>query len=262
MINDLEIKKFARKIGVPETTIERDYAQNWLLAPLTQKQLPLALKGGTGIRKVFIKNYRFSDDLDFSIIEDIRTNGIKNAISETIKMAKMESGVDFNEDFKFEKTNNGYVFSIYFRILRMTGSPLKIKIDITKMGNEIIIFPLKSIKINYPYSDDCSSKIQVYSIEEIFAEKIRALFQRTRPRDLYDIWQLSIYGLVIPKEIYKKFKFKHVKADYKSLIDRKEDFKKAWEKSLVHQLKTLPAFNKTFENVTKIMKKNFMKFMF
>jgi len=29
----------------------------------------MALKGGTGIRKVYIEQYRFSDDLDFTLIE-------------------------------------------------------------------------------------------------------------------------------------------------------------------------------------------------
>ena len=67
MIPIVEIKEAARAFGVPPSTIERDYAQNWLLAHLST--LPMALKGGTGIRKVFIENYRFSDDLDFTLLE-------------------------------------------------------------------------------------------------------------------------------------------------------------------------------------------------
>lgn len=67
MIPIVEIKEAARAFGVPPSTIERDYAQNWLLAHLSA--LPMALKGGTGIRKVFIENYRFSDDLDFTLLE-------------------------------------------------------------------------------------------------------------------------------------------------------------------------------------------------
>jgi predicted nucleotidyltransferase component of viral defense system len=36
---------------------------------LSKTTLKMALKGGTGIRKVYIGNYRFSDDLDFTLLE-------------------------------------------------------------------------------------------------------------------------------------------------------------------------------------------------
>ena len=62
MISAKDIRSRARELGVLETTIERDYAQNWLLKHLAS--IEMALKGGTGIRKAYIKNYRFSDDLD------------------------------------------------------------------------------------------------------------------------------------------------------------------------------------------------------
>jgi len=45
--------------GAPESTVERDYAQNWLLFRLSKTFIKMALKGGTGIRKVYIENYRF-----------------------------------------------------------------------------------------------------------------------------------------------------------------------------------------------------------
>jgi len=45
--------------------------------------------------------------------------------------------------------------------------------------------------INHPYSDTIDTKILVYSLDEMFAEKTRSLFERTRPRDLYDIWYLN-----------------------------------------------------------------------
>jgi predicted nucleotidyltransferase component of viral defense system len=46
------------------------------------------------------------------------------------------------------------------------------------------------MKIIHPYSDNLQVDIKVYAIEEILAEKIRSFFQRTRPRDLYDVWFL------------------------------------------------------------------------
>jgi predicted nucleotidyltransferase component of viral defense system len=74
----VEIKEAARAFGVPPSTIERDYAQNWLLVHLST--LPMALKGGTGIRKVFIESYRFSDDLDFTLLKPYEKEILQEAV--------------------------------------------------------------------------------------------------------------------------------------------------------------------------------------
>ena len=47
-------------------------------------------------------------------------------------------------------------------------------------------------KIAHPYSDGTGKefRIQCYAFEEIFGEKVRALGERCRPRDLYDVIHL------------------------------------------------------------------------
>ncbi|MHA1363129.1 MAG: nucleotidyl transferase AbiEii/AbiGii toxin family protein [Candidatus Freyarchaeota archaeon] len=247
MITEFEIRESARKNGVPETTVERDYAQDWLLASLSR--LKMALKGGTGIRKVYIKNYRFSDDLDFTLLENLEANKVKEKINEAVRQAKRESGIDFEENIEFKEVENGHEATAYFRILRKTGNPLRIKIDITKKEKEIVILPPEKRRIIHPYSDDCKAEVLTYPLEEIFVEKIRSLFQRTRPRDLYDVWYLSKLGLDVSGIIYKKFKFKRVSVNPDSLSTRKKDFRNAWESSLRHQMKELPDFDIVYNNV-------------
>jgi predicted nucleotidyltransferase component of viral defense system len=68
MIPGREFDAKATGRGIFLTTIELDYAQNWLLATLNS--FNMALKGGTGIKKVYFKDYRFSDDLDFTMIDE------------------------------------------------------------------------------------------------------------------------------------------------------------------------------------------------
>ena len=68
MIPPEEIKEAAVRYGIPTSSVERDYAQSWLLASLTTR-LNMAFKGGTCIKKIYIPGYRFSDDLDFTLIE-------------------------------------------------------------------------------------------------------------------------------------------------------------------------------------------------
>lgn len=247
MITEFEIREFARRSGVPETTVERDYAQNWLLAYLSK--LKMALKGGTGIRKVYIGDYRFSDDLDFTLLEDLETDRVRELISKAVKEAKRESGIDFDENVRFREVENGYEIVVYFRILRKLGSPLRVKIDITKKENEVVILPPERRKIIHPYSDSCNAEVLVYPLQEIFAEKIRSLFQRTRPRDLYDVWRLSKLGLDVSSIIDEKFRFKGVEVDLDSLVGIKDDFRNAWESSLNHQLRDLPEFDAVFDDV-------------
>jgi len=140
MISNTEIREHASIDGVPESTIERDYAQNWFLNALYSVNNKMVLKGGTGIRKVYVKGYRFSDDLDFTLLNDIDKRTLNDLILRVIRNVKESCGIDFNENIKINENINGYEAAVYFRIIRRTGSPHKIKLDITNRENEKIIF--------------------------------------------------------------------------------------------------------------------------
>lgn len=250
MISEREFKEKARFLGLPISTIERDYAQAWLLSSLPE----MAFKGGTSLRKIYFGDYRFSDDLDFTLLESTDLNKLEKQIRNAIRETKEETGITFLDELQSEEVVNGYVFTVYFRILRMTGAPLKIKIDITEKNNEIIVKQLQQKEILHPYSDDINKKVLVYSIEEIFAEKIRSLFERTRPRDLYDIWHLSKQLELDNSILHKKFKYKKVEFDFEDLLNRKGRFINAWENSLKHQLKTLPNGDDVYQSVIATLK--------
>jgi len=251
MIPSTEIRERAREYGVPETTVERDYAQNWLLKYLSP--INMVLKGGTGIRKIYIKNYRFSDDLDFTLLEMMNKDTLAKLAEEAVLEAKEESGVNFSNEIQIEENLNGFEVIIYFHFLRSSGTPLKIKLDLTSPQKERILLSVENRSILHPYSDKCQFQIKAYSLEEIMAEKIRSLFERTRPRDLYDVCYLHnrIDKQKMLSILDEKCRLKKVKLDIFSLEDRKLDFAKAWETSLDHQLKELPSFNYVYDEVTK-----------
>lgn len=256
MIRDIEIRQIAREYGVPESTIEKDYALSWILHAMSQHTDLMAFKGGTGIRKMYVQNYRFSEDLDFTILKNIDQVEVENIIKKTIRTVKQSSGINFYDDIRLKENINGYEIGIYFRILRQNGNPLRIKFDMTKFEKEKIILPLDKRSILHSYSDDCSGSVLVYSIQEIMAEKIRSLFERTRPRDVYDVWHISKkYDIAQALEIFhEKCEFKQVETDVKSVVERKGDFANAWKNSLNHQLKGLPDFVPIFEDVIELLK--------
>jgi predicted nucleotidyltransferase component of viral defense system len=254
MIRSQEIKEKAREYSVPTSTIERDYAQNWLLKYLYHPDI--ILKGGTGIKKVYHENYRFSDDLDFSLTSPIKYKDLFTHMNEAVERAKEEVGINFQINNDFTETKTGFRGKIYFNIIQnAAGTPLSIKVDITNYDNEIILLPTEKKKVFHSYSDELNAEIEVYSLEEIFAEKIRALIQRTRARDLYDVGML--YDLINKNKVLQildeKFDFKGVILDISSLTKRKDDFSSAWDKSLHHQLIVIPNFEVFFNKVITII---------
>lgn len=253
MIPENEFREKARTYKVPITTIERDYTQNWLLAFLPK----MAFKGGTGLRKIYFTDYRFSDDLDFTLLNDISFNELKQKIQNAVIMSRDESGINLLDEIKSEEVVNGYVFTIYFRIIRTTGDPLKVKIDITNKDNENVVHDVLNKSIIHNYSDKFDKNVMVYSLEEIFAEKTRSLFERIRPRDLYDVWYLSSYTNFDKSLFKKKCEFKNITPEMDELLTRKTEFINAWENSLKHQLKELPSAGKVFNNVIKFLVNNF-----
>jgi len=62
-----------------------------------------------------------------------------------------------------------------------------IKLDLTT--DEILVLETVKKSVHHPFSDDPVDgiKARCYAFEEVIAEKIRALAQRARPRDLYDV---------------------------------------------------------------------------
>ncbi|MFH0904734.1 MAG: nucleotidyl transferase AbiEii/AbiGii toxin family protein [Methanobacteriota archaeon] len=256
MIRDLEIKEMARENGVPETTIEKDYALNWILKSLYQQTDSFALKGGTGLRKIYFQNYRFSEDLDFTMLRSTEISELERTIKKVVQTAKRDSGINFQDTVLSEENINGYKLDIYFRIFRRGGNPLRIKFDMTKPENERIILPLVKKQIFHPYSDEYSTSVLVYSIHEIMAEKLRSLFERTRARDVYDVW--FIYKNIDIEKAFEIFpakcEFKKLSPDINDMLDRKQDFQNAWRSSLGHQLKGLPDFELIFNEVADILR--------
>lgn len=130
MIPSEEVKEIAVRYSIPTSSVERDYAQGWLLASLTNK-LDMAFKGGTCIKKIYLEDYRFSDDLDFTLLREYSESEINEKIVESVQEAKAESGVAFEDSVLLKQVSNGFRGAVGFRLLRTVGSPIKITLDFT-----------------------------------------------------------------------------------------------------------------------------------
>jgi predicted nucleotidyltransferase component of viral defense system len=72
MISKQEIIEIAKQLGLELRIVEKDYVLGWVLAVINQHpelQEKWIFKGGTCLKKNYFENYRFSQDLDFTVID-------------------------------------------------------------------------------------------------------------------------------------------------------------------------------------------------
>jgi predicted nucleotidyltransferase component of viral defense system len=77
MIKPGEIQQKAREAGVSDQQIEKEYVLSWILNGIAQHNdlsKVIVFKGGTVLKKFYFEDYRYSEDLDFTLNDDNITN--------------------------------------------------------------------------------------------------------------------------------------------------------------------------------------------
>ena len=275
MIGRAELRSSAAKSGVSLDNVQRDYVLSWVLKGLYENVAlgqSLVFKGGTALRKAYFSDYRFSQDLDFTLVEALGGEEIAANLEAIVETVGDESGISFLPDKpRLEQTRDvpgeeAYEARLYFfRPEQHRGTPMVVRIEMTRY-EEVMLSPERK-PLHHPYSDASSFadlNITVYRLEEVLAEKLRAiLLQRgyAAPRDLYDIWYLrknvsfnldEIMGLFQKKCEYKRLDWRS--ASFDELVARRESFQGAWTASLTGQLAVVPDFDEVFAGVKEFLR--------
>lgn len=195
------------KKNTPSDVVEKDYALSYVLAGIAkQPELShsLVFKGGTALKKIFFGNYRFSEDLDFSVINAPTGIHLEKALLNAMDISKelLNNYGPFDlqlrrnpEKAPHPKGQDAFILLVKFPW--HTTPQCRIKIEITHDEPVLLEPELKPILHGYEESIDCM--VACYHIEEIVAEKLRTLLQthkklvvrgwnRPRARDYYDLW--------------------------------------------------------------------------
>lgn len=253
--------RLARKGGrrIPEAVLERDYCLSWFLAGLSKTSLTdlLVFKGGTAIKKCYIPDYRFSEDLDFTLREDVSFEKIEECLAIVFEYAERASGIKLQiSRYDRHSHENCHTFFLGYEGPLPSVSAKEVKVDITI--NEKLVFPIASkpvLKAYDEYEDlPENERIGVYSLNEIVSEKIIALLDpaRNEPRDLYDLWHLTTNGyanlayLTEAVELKIKFRGKELTDVKENLIHKEARLKKLWQARLSSQMILLPEFEQVF----------------
>jgi hypothetical protein len=228
----------------------------------------LAFKGGTAIKKCYIPDYRFSEDLDFTLREEISFEAIQGHLDEAFSRTEEASGVKIRfSRYDRHSHENSHTFYLAYEGPLPGAAGKEVKVDITI--RERIVFPIATLPVLKAYAEyrdlPTDAAIGVYSLNEIAVEKIVALFDpaRNEPRDLYDLWHLSGNRLVKPAELIEavgaKAEFRsRTLTEAKDLFQRKEArLRKLWAVRLAAQIADLPEFDEVYRSVTRELKKEY-----
>lgn len=247
---------------IPETVIERDYCLSWFLFGLAQSELmpKLAFKGGTALRRCHFQDYRFSEDLDFTLLEEMTLENLLGEFNPIFSYIKDESGIVFGHGKKEAPSENTYTFYLTY-VGPLPGAAKEVKVDVTFREKIIHKIAKKAIIKTYnEYSDFLKEKkVKVYSLEEVAIEKICALFSpaRNEPRDLYDIHHLiEVVGMDVGELVHdvdEKLKFKGSSLEArKGEFEKKEKkLEKLWQSRLAPQMSVLPEYDGIFRTVKR-----------
>ena len=247
---------------LPESVIERDYVLAWFLNGLGNHPLreKLAFKGGTALRRCWFEGYRFSEDMDFTLIEPLAIEEIKTGFSEIHKAVRTASGVhiDFGKKDDRQGENNHTFYLQYQGPLPVNNS---VKVDITL--TEQICFPLQERPIlrQYEMFNDLpeGAVILVYSLNEIVVEKIAALSDHARnePRDLYDLWYLlnhldtELADIRPELEAKLRFRQRRIEDVMQNIVAKENRLRRLWSHRLSQQVSNLPLYDGVYRDVKR-----------
>ena len=253
------------KRRLPESVIERDYVLAWFLSSLSDHPLreKLAFKGGTALRRCWFDGYRFSEDMDFTLIEPLAIEDIMTGFGDIHDAVKIASGVHIDFDQKDSRQGrNSHTFYLQYQGPLPAKNSVKVDITLT----EQICFPLqeRAILRQYEMFNDLpeGAAILAYSLNEIMVEKIVALSDRARnePRDLYDLWYLLNHHdsevADITPELESKLAFRQRTLEYvMQNVDVKEDrLRRLWSHRLSQQVSDLPSYDSVYRDVKRALR--------
>lgn len=144
--------------------------------PLLSQEL--ALRGGTAFHKLFLSEpYRYSEDLDFV---RVTSGGIGPVMKRLTALGR---------DLGFEvRTSMGLFPKVYWRFEFEDTTPGKIKLEINTFERSPVLgWSARAHRIENPFYSG-TADIRTFLPEELVATKLRALYQRKKGRDLYDLW--------------------------------------------------------------------------
>lgn len=222
MISKEELKRIARETGLSLYQQEKDYLLKLFLYYYYKRFSDAVFKGGTCL-KYILGIPRFSEDLDFNVK---KPKQVKEQIRTVIgNIGKLGIASYF---IKEEMFSDAYTCEIGFHGPLWAGTPQtqnKFRIDAGYRTGTLQKTEWKLVKSEYPETG-ASFLVLTMAMEEMMAEKLIALQQRHKGRDLYDIWFLKNSGVTINTQLLHKKKEKEGIQGHTITLPTKQEYER------------------------------------
>jgi len=253
-----EVRRIAGALELEPRVIDHDYVLGCYLCFLgTQSivQKKWLFKGETALRKCYFEEYRFSEDLDFTVLDIISVESLHDFLRSVniamqdaigIRTDEREMVVDVIEDDYGKESFEARIY--YYGPWNYGGSPRSVRIHVNR--DESLVFPTNVLPVFHQYSDRKelpTVAIQVYSLEEMMAEKLRAFSGQRKhaiPHDIFDLYHLS-KNVTSVENVLEGFPLK-CKAkglsldaiDLDKVVARRSEYENNWQQSLEYLVPT------------------------
>jgi uncharacterized protein len=275
--------------GLLHDAVIKDHILSYLLAGIAATPGlgdGLAFKGGTALRKCWFPQYRYSEDLDFTLIDgaSIETDelvGLIKSAGERAVQLVPDYGARYSFDVRMTVPREPHAFGqANIRLVGKapSGAAVTIKVEITGT-DEPVLLPAVERRVLHSFpEEDFDATIRCYALEEIAVEKVRAGLQvrdrlnrfeeqgragyAHRVRDVYDLWFLrtntdvELDWAVVRRILAAKTKARNTRWD--SADDFRDDrvqrlYREQWTPRLQGFVSELPSFDEAWSVYSEIL---------
>jgi predicted nucleotidyltransferase component of viral defense system len=188
MISLNELRRVSARLGLGLAQAEHEYALLCALDGLSQTA-PLnetfCLKGGTALRQLYFPDWRHSVDLDFTVLPAFPAATLREALTGWFAQIGTLHGLQVTL-LDLHRPNGAA--RARARFVGPLGHPNRLLLDITL--DEPVLLPLERRPVLTGLFAQPVPRLLTYALEEILAEKLRAILERGKARDYYDVWRL------------------------------------------------------------------------
>ncbi len=243
-INDEEFSDIASRFRFNREKLTKDYFITVLLY-LMKDIAGIYFKGGTALQKVFLNDARLSEDIDFSLTQNILL--IKNEILGKIEESNLFIGI------KEDKNVEGFLRLIAF-YTDFDGKKDKVFIDLNKRAKLLLKPEEHEIKHFYePFIPKFS--VRTLAKEEMVAEKVAAAICRNKPRDHFDIYKLIKAKIPINLDLVKKkCTSSGTEFSITKMFNKAKALKNRWDRDMAALLSEPVSFQEVIQFLAKYFK--------
>lgn len=155
----------------------------------------LAFRGGTALFKLHLPPVRYSEDIDLVQVHPGPIGAVMSALQE-----KLNPWLGNPK----RKQGEGRV-TLTYRVTSEEGAPLKLKVEINSREHFTVLgFEKRDFAVDSRWFSG-SASILTYPLDELLGTKVRALYQRKKGRDLFDLWTAFATAKAQPERVIDCF---------------------------------------------------------